>query len=185
MTLIFSLVAMTRRARLSDPEQNVPSLKINLKDWWGAQDNSNRKLAIFLGIGLGVALLSALAIMILHKPGDRFTEFYILGAEGQAQDYPREVTLGQTVALTVGITNQEGAAAVYRVKVKAGEQVLTQAGPVKLENGGTWEQRLEFSPPTAGDDQEILLLLEREGQPSPYRSLRLWINVKPEAAALP
>jgi hypothetical protein len=67
---------------------------------------------------------------------------------------------------------------VHRIQCKAGDEVLTQAGLVRLENGRTREQKLEFTSPPAGDDQEILLLLEREGKPSPYRSLRLWFNVK-------
>jgi hypothetical protein len=77
-----------------------------------------------------------------------------------------------------GRARSRSGATVHRIQCKAGDEVLTQAGLVRLENGRTREQKLEFTSPPAGDDQEILLLLEREGKPSPYRSLRLWFNVK-------
>jgi uncharacterized membrane protein len=173
------------RARLLTHDQVETRTGNDLKKWWADQERGNRVVYIILASTLMVVFLTVMSILLLPKSAERFTEFYMLGPEGQAQEYPRQVAVGQTVSLTVGITNREGAAAVYRIQVKAGDQVLTQAGPVLLGNGGNWEQKLEFTPSTAGDDQQILLLLEREGKPSPYRSLRLWINVKPEAAALP
>jgi uncharacterized membrane protein len=173
---------MWRRARLPKAIRMELKTGFDLRDWWASQERGNRVVYIILASTLALVLLTTLSILLLPKPAERFTEFYMLGAEGQAQDYPREVSAGQTVTLTVGISNREGAAAVYRMQVMAEEQVLTQAGPVALENGRTWEQALEFVLPQAGDDQQILLLLEREGQPAPYRSLRLWINVKPAAA---
>jgi uncharacterized membrane protein len=180
--LVASLPALARRLILPPAKRFIPRIGLDLRSWWGEQDRTNRRLYSLVAGALVITFISAAAILLLPKPAERFTEFYMLGSEGLAQDYPRQVTAGQTVALTVGISNREGAAAVYRIQVKAGEKVLTQAGPVALENGKTWEQALEFVLLTAGDDQQILLLLEREGQPAPYRSLRLWINVKPAAA---
>ena len=174
-------VGMWRRVRLPAAKRIEVKFRFDLRGWWASQERGNRIVYIILACTLSVVFLTTLSILLLPKPAEHFTEFYMLGSEGLAQDYPRQVTAGQTVALTVGINNQESVAAVYRIQVKAGEQVLTQAGPVALENGKTWEQALEFVLPAAGDDQQILLLLEREGQPAPYRSLRLWINVKPAA----
>jgi uncharacterized membrane protein len=180
--LVFSLIALARRLFLPPQERFTPGLSLNLKGWWISQERFNQRLYRLVAGALLVALLSVAAILLLPKPSEHFSEFYILGPEGQAQDYPREVTAGQAVTLNVGITNQEGVVAIYQIKIKTGGQVLTQTGPVTLENGKSWQKALEFSMPTAGDDQQVLLVLEREGQPSPYRSLQLWINVKPSAA---
>ena len=173
---------MWRRARLPNAIRMEVKTGFDLRGWWASQEHGNRVVYVILAGTLAVVLLTTLSILLIPQPAERFTEFYMLGAEGQAQDYPRQVTAGQPVTLTVGISNREGAAAVYRIQVKADDQMLTQAGPLSLANGKSWEQALEFTPPTAGDDQQIQIFLEREGQPSPYRSLRLWINVQPAAA---
>jgi uncharacterized membrane protein len=175
---IFSGIAIIRRLRLPVQVGSAPGLNIHLKGWWSAQDISDRRLLVLVGIGFGIALLSAVAIMILPKPGDRFTEFYMLGQFGLAQDYPREAIAGRPISVTIGITNQERVASVYHLQVKLGDQVLTQVGPLALDTGQTWEQALEFVIPSAGENQQILFVLGRDGQPSPYRTLQLRINVR-------
>jgi uncharacterized membrane protein len=124
-----------------------------------------------------LALTSVAAILLLPKPGEQFTEFYMLGPEGLAENYPREVVAGQLVSLTVGVTNNEGELARYTVVAKLGEQQISSLPPFDLREGETWEGEMVFVLPTSGDDQQVDILLDREGAESPYRSLRLWMNV--------
>ena len=131
---------------------------------------------------IGLALFIAAWIFLTPSTNELMTEFYILGQEGLAEDYPREVTAGQVVTITTGITNREGSTSTYNIQIKSSDQVIGQAGPITLENKATWEQAVEFSVPKVGDDQQITFILNREGQPSPYRTLQLWINVKPAQA---
>ncbi len=39
--------------------------------------------------------------------GERFTEFYILGLEGKADNYPDELTVGEEGRVILGIVNHE------------------------------------------------------------------------------
>jgi hypothetical protein len=60
--------------------------------------------------------------------------------------------------------------------------LIGQAGPIDLVVGAAWEKPVRLIIPTAGDDQQVVFLLERLGQPFLYRSLRLWLNGKPPAS---
>lgn len=181
---ICSVVAWLRRRRLPEGERLVLSVEIDLKGWWAAQDRTNRILYGILAGAFLTAAVSAIAIIVLPKPGDRFTEFYILGPEGLAENYPREAAVGQPVTVTVGITNREGVPAVYRVEVWDGTHLIGQAGPVSLKPGETDEKPVTFIPAEAGDDVKVIFLLYRDGGGEPYRSLWLWLKVeeRPPAA---
>lgn len=175
--LVCLAVAWVRRSRLPDEERFVLTVEVDVKGWWAAQDRTSRILYGVLALALVTAAISATAIVILPKPGERFTEFYILGPEGLAENYPREAILGQPVSVTVGITNREGVPAEYRVEVVNGEHLVGQAGPVRLESGVTDEQPVTFMANEVGDDVKVMFLLYRDGGEEPYRSLRLWLKV--------
>jgi uncharacterized membrane protein len=177
--LVCMIIAIVQRLRLSTEERNEPKVKFNLLTWWAEQERANRIVYIILTMVLATAFLTAFSILVTPKPSEYFTEFYILGQEGLAEDYPREITAGDSVAITTGITNREGVTSTYHIQVKLGDQVIGQDGPLTLENNSTWEQPVEFSIPIVGDDQQAMFILDREGQPSPYRTLRLWIKVTP------
>jgi len=46
-------------------------------------------------------------VIAVPKVGERFTEFYILGLNGKAMDYPSELKLGEGGKVIVGIANRE------------------------------------------------------------------------------
>ena len=81
--------------------------------------------------------------------------------------------------VTAGVTNREQSQAVYAIVVRSGEQTLAVTQPFPLAKGETWEGPLTFSIPSAQDDQLVEILLARDGQLFPYRSLRLWLDVAP------
>ncbi|MBI4498754.1 MAG: DUF1616 domain-containing protein [Chloroflexi bacterium] len=114
-----------------------------------------------------------------QRPGGyALTEFYLLGPDGLAERYPGEARVGQAVAVTVGIANQERAAGIYRVEVRIEEQQVGSAGPITLGVQEVWEQAVSFTPSQAGPHQEVRFLLFREGYSQPYRSLRLWLDIQ-------
>jgi len=183
-----SAVALWRRRRLPPSERFVVEVDVDARGWWAAQDRIGRVLYGILAAALLVALFSAAAIVLLPKPGERFTEFYVLGPEGLAESYPLEASPGQPLTVTAGIANREGVAAEYRIEVRAGELTIGQAGPLRLEDDEVWEGPIQYALAEPGDDQEVHFLLFRDGGGEPYRSLRLWINIKglpPTQAPLP
>lgn len=174
---VCSLVAWYRRWRLPEEERFRLVVKVDVKGWWDAQDRTNRILYGVVTGAILTAVLSAVALVVLPKPGEHFTEFYILGPEGLAENYPREAVVGQPVAVTVGIANHEGVPAEYSLVIISEELLVGQAGPVRLEPEATDERTVSFVPAVAGDDVEVVFLLYRGGIEEPYRSLRLWLKV--------
>jgi uncharacterized membrane protein len=173
-----SIIAWIRRWLLPREERFALEVHIDLPRWWADQDRANR---ILYGISAGavlVALVAATVIFAAPKPGERFTEFYILGPEGLAENYPREAAVGQPVEIAVGIANREGVTAAYRVEVENEGHLIGQSDWVQLAPDAVDERTVTFVPREAGEDVLIAFLLYRDGGTEPYRTLRLWLKVK-------
>jgi uncharacterized membrane protein len=175
-----SLAAWWRRRRLPPEERFAVRIHIDLRGWWAGEDRTGRILYGLLAVAVLVAAGAAAAILLLPRPADHFTEFYALGKEGLAEDYPREAAAGRPVTVTLGIANREGVRSEYRVEVLAAGQLLAAVGPVALDDGQVWEQPVEYALPLPGDDQAIDILLYRDGGAEPYRRLELWIDIVEE-----
>ena len=179
LVVMLFTVAMLLRLLIPVEEVYSPDLHLKPRAWWTSLDPSNRRLLAFTGIAVLIAGLITAWIFLVPSKAEFMTEFYMLGKEGLAEDYPREVMVGEAITITMGITNREGNTSTYSIKVLLDNQMIKQTGPITLENQITWEGRMEFALPEAGDDQQVLFILDREGQDSPYRTLKLWLNVQP------
>jgi len=172
-----SVIASVRRWLLPIDERFALKIHVDLGGWWADQDRTNRILYGVSASAVLVALISATALVGAPKPDDRFTEFYILGPEGLAEDYLREATVGQPAEVTVGVSNREGVAAAYRVKVVNGGQAIGQTDWMQVAPDVVDERTVTFVPYEAGEAVPIEFLLYREGGAEPYRSLRLLLKV--------
>ncbi len=180
ITLCSSL-ALYRRGRLPYSDRVSLELETDLRGWWAVQDRTQRLLLGTLAVALMGAAVAAAAIVWTPRPDERLTEFYILGSEGLAETYPRQAVVGQPVTVTMGIANQEGVAAEYRVEICDGGDLIGQLGPIDLEAGESEEQLLTFVPRKAGTDVKVEFWLFRDNGVEPYRALHLWIDVTEEA----
>ncbi len=109
---------------------------------------------------------------------ENFSQFYVLGATGNADDYPSEITADQPVTVMMGVVNHEHEALGYRVEQQMSDGVNVPIATFQLGHGEKWEQPHVFILTRPGDDQRITFLLYKEDEVSPYRSLHLWITVK-------
>ena len=75
--------------------------------------------ALNLTLAGSAALAAGALIFTAASPqqGEVFSEFYILGAGGMADDYVQEIVLSKSGEVTVGVVNREQCAAVYDVKI--------------------------------------------------------------------
>lgn len=175
-TLIMSVIAWLRRRRLPNEERFGIKFYLALGNWEpGIQ---NKALSIILVL----AVLGALGMMgyAIAKPKieQKFTEFYILGLEGKATDYPKELKVEEEGIVTIGIVNHEYEATSYRVEVRINGDKNNEAGPIVLENDEKWIQEVSFVPQVAGEKQKVEFFLYKNGEPKPYlEPLRLWIDV--------
>ena len=86
----------------------------------------------------------------------------------------------------MGIVNHEGQNANHTVTVQIyGMQVLIpfqggtiySIGPMTLKPEEKWEQEIGIEPQHPGSNQEVEILLYKDGGAEPYLNLDLWINV--------
>lgn len=132
-------------------------------------------LACALLVGsLGVVYTATVA----ETPEDSFTEFYILGSDGSAADYPTNLTEGEAAEVTVGVVNNEHEQMTYRVVVRHEERTAAEQ-TIELSAGQQWESELSFTVTEPGRSRaEILLYRADEEVQSPYRELQMPITVR-------
>ncbi|MEA4906462.1 MAG: DUF1616 domain-containing protein [Anaerolineaceae bacterium] len=171
--------AWLRRSRLPLEQGYTPRIQLGLRQAWEQAGRGGRLLGIALGIAFLTAILSGLAMALLPNPGDQFTEFYLLGSQGLAEDYPRTAYAGQAATVTIGVANHEGRPMQYRIVVKSGEDIAGGTDLFTMADQAVVEGPIAFLLPQAGDDQEVVFELYRQDRGTPYRSLRLWVDVEP------
>ncbi len=172
-------VAFIRLRHLPEKEKTGSKIPLDVKIWWGSQDRISRSLYFLLAVALSTAVVSAVLVS-REKPGEHFTEFYLLDSQGLSMDYPREVTAGTQVICMLSVVNHEGQPSEYRiVAVGGGDQALSASEPISLMDGETWQGYLTIVLAQPGDGQKVEFFLERIGSPWPYRTLRIWMNVNP------
>ena len=145
-----------------------------------------------LTIVMIVAVIGATGTLVytVAKPevGERFTEFYLLGINGQADRYPKLFTYsgGQVTRVTyveggsdvvvsdtygyimLAIVAREHREETYRVEafcngqrlpLRIGYATVDELGPIVLQHEEKWEQEIGFAPTGPGDGQKIEFLL--------------------------
>jgi uncharacterized membrane protein len=111
---------------------------------------------------------------------DPYTEFYVLGAEGNASDYPTNLAVDESGEVTVGVTNQEHEPRTYTVVVRLADETVGRQS-LTLGDEETWQEAFEFTPDSPGQ-QDLQILLFRGEDPNissePYRELWLKFDVR-------
>lgn len=126
-----------------------------------------------------LALVSALVYVVtVPETGDTFTEFYILGLEGKAENYPSQMALGEEGIVILGVVNREHEEVSYEVEMRVDGVTSERIGPRRLAHEERWEQQVRFVPTKVGEEQKVEFLLYELGQDKPCETLHLWIDVK-------
>jgi len=174
--VIMSVVTWVRRKQLSDGERFSIGFHVSMPGWGGG--TWDRAITVVLAVSVLAAMVAAGYAIATPKVGERFTEFYILDAYGEATDYPRRVTAGHEVEVTVGIINREGETTSYQLVITLDGVRQIELGPIVLAEDEVWEQLAGFTPDKPGENQEVEFFLYAEGKAEPYlEPLRLWIDV--------
>ncbi len=79
-----------------------------------------------IGVSGLIVASPALSRLLVYPRTEFFTEFWLLGANHRAEDYPFNVTVDEAYKVFLGIGNRLGYAAYYKVAVKFRNQ--TQSG---------------------------------------------------------
>lgn len=115
---------------------------------------------VVVGVAALVVASPGLSRLLVYPRTEFFTEFWILDADGRAEDYPFNVSSGRDYGVFLGVGNRLGYCGYYRVMVKF--RNLTQRGPssfdgapsglpslfnvsVFVEDEGVWQKPMAFS----------------------------------------
>lgn len=140
---------------------------------------------VLLALGCEEKINAEPIVKSLQEP---YTEFYILGPEGRAENYPTDCILGENGTVTVVIVNHEQKLVNYTMEVKL-ENTSLPLPPdqehISLGDNETWKKEVIITPPFEGTDMRLAFLLYNEDEKNtfednisvPYRDLNLWINV--------
>lgn len=185
-TIIMCVVAVVRRSSLPEGSAfEVPFRKgyTNLKEEITKKPDNrlDRVLTIVLVISIIISVATLVYVIVTPKQGEKFTEFYILGPEGIADNYPVNYTLGESKPILVGIVNHEYETINYSLEIKLENDTLPlqqDYETITLSHNQSWEKKIYIQPDRTGEDMKLQFLLYKEGNLSKsYRDLHLWIDV--------
>ena len=176
--IVTSAVGWYRQRKLPAADRFSVTFKASLPNWGGTT-----KLDRALSISLVVVIVAALGclgyVIAIPKPGEKFTEFYILSIEGKAEDYPKQVILGEPVDIVIGVVNREYQPASYWVGITIDGVENSQVDIGTLAHEEKREKRVSFIPQVAGEKRKVEFHLYKNGEDEPYFEdpLRLYIDV--------
>jgi len=144
---------------------------------WGGQKVKGKALSIILISAIAGAIGALGYFATAPNVGEKSTEFYILGPEGKAQNYPTELIVGEEGGVIAGIINREHEEVTYRVEIVVNGVKSSNLEPVTLEHDEKWEKLASFAPDRPGDNQKVEFLLYRLDQDEVYHRVHLWVDV--------
>jgi len=179
-------LAYLRRAKLPKADVfEVPfrkmalSLKAEILE--KPESKLDKTLTIIMVLSILLSVATLFYIVVTPKEGEHFTEFYILGPEGVADNYPTNYTLGENGTVIVGVVNHEYRPVNYKMEVRLENRSLTlpeNQRQVSLAHNETWEEPVTVVPSFEGKNMKLEFLLYNESEKNvPYRDLHLWVNV--------
>lgn len=185
-TFLMCGLAYLRRAKLPEDDAfEVPfrkmALELKAEILEKPEPGLDRTLTIILVLSIILSVTTLMYVIITPKEGEHFTEFYILGPEGMADNYPTNYTLGESGEVIIGVVNHEYRPVNYTLELRLENKSLSlpeNMQQVSLVHNETWEKTLTLTPPVEGKNMKLEFLLFNETDKNmPYRDLHLWINV--------
>lgn len=184
---ITSIVAVYRRNKVPIEDRFEIVLDISIPEDYTTMDKV-LTVGIVVMMVLSVGLL--IYIIVVPREGESFTEFYVLGSGGMADEYPRYFTTDDPQSIFIGIGNHEhedlnytlfmtidddaeneSVVSMDNVTISRTGQPLTE---VDVNDGETVEIPCNFTITDPGS-YKLRLLLYLNGEE--YRDLHLWVKV--------
>lgn len=189
-TLFMSLISIYRRRKITLEERFKISWHLNLPKW-GELCKFQKIMSVTLA-GIIVLVLGILCyIAAVPNSGERYTEFYVLGPGGKAEDYPRSLKIDENEVVALGVVNHEYRKVTYNIEVRLDGSKNQDIGPIKLEHGQKWQESIGLLVPETFQKEKIRnvdeitskkikveFLLTKDGLNELYKSLHLWADVK-------
>lgn len=138
-------------------------------------------LTLALAIVLLACLYFTVQIIVNPQPADRYSELYLLGPEGMANDYPREMVIGENKTVIAQVINHEDEDSTYNLAVRYNNSSAEETAYLEhftLQDNASWRKPFELKPDLSGSRVKIQFQLYKNGDTgTPYRECYLWLNV--------
>lgn len=175
-TFSVSLIAWVRRLKLPAEERFrllfEGSSKFNL-----GQSVLDKGLSIVLIASIIGSSATLVYVAVTPKTGERFTEFYLLGSNGTAPDYPIDLNVGEEGKVVIVIVNHEYENVTYYLEVEFNGSLIHEEQVFLIDNEKC-QSPFIFKAAKKGENQKLEFLLYKDQQIEAYRKLHLWISVK-------
>jgi uncharacterized membrane protein len=165
---------------MTDPDAGAAD-EDETDDSAGRRERIERGVKVVLLVVLVVSLVGVVYVAIdPPRATDPYSEFYLLGPDGIADDYPTRLQPGESGTVIVGVTNHEGSPTTYHVRVvdtnASGDGTLATASQT-VSPDETWETDVTFSIEETGRHRVQFQLYKEQPSGEPYLTTRLWVNV--------
>lgn len=179
ITVILCIVTFFRRKRV--PKEFRFFIDINtifkrLVEGFNRNSKTEKILSIILICSIILAISTTAYVLTKPKSSEAFTEFYILGSNGKASNYPTNLTSGEHGQVIVGIINHENVKTSYHLIITLNGTVLDDR-ILTLNNGEKLEIPFVFTAGNTGENKMEFILYKIPDNNKIYRSLHLWINI--------
>ncbi len=196
---LMSIIALWRHRS----EGYFLTFQLKFPGWSGSAFNKTLTVILIVAISGSVGFLGY--AIAKPKTGEKFTEFYILGKNSEASNYPGDFILqdGQLTSVsydagrtqtkdsagrvTLGIVNQEQRTVTYSVVIQIDGQtvdieydgsILKRLDGIEVAQAEEWKNVIGFTPRRIGDNQKVEFFLYNDVSTEPVSTLHLWVNVK-------
>jgi uncharacterized membrane protein len=174
-------IAIYRWFKTAPDDRFTLSLHISLKK---PEDNLDKALIAILILVIIITSATFVYVAITSKPVKTYTEFYLLGPDGRAFDYPEDLIKGENATVNIGITNHEDRTMDYNIEIWLLNQTTYGDGvtditslnnawfqekinitlpPDDMGNEGSWKSQWSynytFSINRTGKDLKLMFLL--------------------------
>ena len=197
--IVASLVGWYRRMRLPSDERFA--IAVNLQLDFGGMPLIDKVLTVGIVVMLVASVVVLAWAVATPRVGERFTQLAILGPDGMATDYPRNLTVGQEATVLLSVKSFEHESSDYTIAIVLTNLTdnTTQVNSYTID----WNQTHPLTPyqaiaqnftldhldyynvtfdfrVTSAGTWKLQFLLMIDGEPvsqDPYREVHLWLNV--------
>ena len=177
LIIVTAGAAWYRRRRLPPQQRFEFRFRPWLSQFLTTKNRGDKVLLVLLAVAIIGAIGMLIYVVHIPETGEKFTEFYILGPEGKAENYPGTLALGEEAKVTIGIVNHENEVTDYAIRIIIAGEKVREVGPITLADEEKWEQVVSFAPTKVGENQLVEFRLYKGSNPNVYQAPRFWIDV--------
>jgi uncharacterized membrane protein len=140
--------------------------------------NYDKTFSSILIILLVVAVTATIYIIVNPNPGEKFTEFYLLGVDDKAGNYPTNLSVNEVGNVTIGIVNHEQSKTDYNMVTTLNGTTISSEN-FTLANNETKMINYSFKATDQGNNQKLVFKLYKlPDNNTVYRTVFLNLNVQ-------